>query len=89
MNLIDKIDGKIGGKPAVAGTRISVELILGFASDGMTVDEILESYPHLDKKVVEGVIETGLIARKVLENVEPGEVSWRLFGKPLHLDFDH
>ena len=35
------------GKPAVKGTRISVELILGWLANGWTHEMILESYPHL------------------------------------------
>lgn len=35
------------GKPAVKGTRISVELILGWLAQGWTQDMILESYPQL------------------------------------------
>jgi uncharacterized protein (DUF433 family) len=35
------------GKPAVKGTRISVELILGWLASGWTHEMILESYPQL------------------------------------------
>ncbi len=35
------------GKPCIRGTRIWVSLILDFLANGMTVDEILEEYPHL------------------------------------------
>ena len=38
------------GKPVVKGTRITVELILRKLSGGMTVDQILGSYPHLSKE---------------------------------------
>ena len=38
------------GKPVVKGTRITVELILRKLSEGMTVDQILGSYPHLSKE---------------------------------------
>ena len=34
----------LGGKPVVAGTRISVEHILGLLSHGMSETEIVESY---------------------------------------------
>lgn len=40
----------LGGKPIIAGTRISVELILSILSSGMTIEEILEEYPHLTKE---------------------------------------
>lgn len=35
------------GKPSVKGTRISVELILGWLANGWTHETILESYPQL------------------------------------------
>jgi uncharacterized protein (DUF433 family) len=37
----------LGGKPVVAGTRISVEHILGLLAHGMSEAEIAESYPLL------------------------------------------
>ena len=37
----------LAGKPAVRGTRISVELILGHLAAGWPEAEILESYPGL------------------------------------------
>jgi len=35
------------GKPTIAGTRISVELILEKLGAGDTVEELLSDYPHL------------------------------------------
>jgi uncharacterized protein (DUF433 family) len=35
------------GKPVVKGTRISVELILGWLANGWTYEQVLESYPHI------------------------------------------
>ena len=37
------------GKPVVAGTRITVELILERLSAGETVDEIQEAHPRLTR----------------------------------------
>jgi uncharacterized protein (DUF433 family) len=33
------------GKPSVKGTRLSVELILGWLAQGWTIDELPKSYP--------------------------------------------
>ena len=38
------------GKPVVAGTRITVELILEKLSAGETVDQIMEAHPRLTKE---------------------------------------
>ena len=35
------------GKPVIAGTRITVELILRKLAGGMTVSEIIADHPHL------------------------------------------
>ena len=35
------------GKPAIKGTRISVELVLGWLAQGWTHEMVLESYPHI------------------------------------------
>lgn len=35
------------GKPIIKGTRISVELILGWLANGWTFEQVLESYPHI------------------------------------------
>lgn len=40
------------GKPVIAGTRITVELILEKLSAGETVEDILVSHPHLTREGV-------------------------------------
>jgi uncharacterized protein (DUF433 family) len=36
-----------GGKPCVAGTRITVRTLLGMLAGGYTVERILQAYPEL------------------------------------------
>jgi uncharacterized protein (DUF433 family) len=40
------------GKPIIKGTRISVEFILDRTADGWSLDDILQSYPHLTREDV-------------------------------------
>lgn len=45
------------GKPVIKGTRIPVDLILEKLAAGETVEDILNSYPHLDRKQVLACLE--------------------------------
>jgi len=40
------------GKPIVAGTRITVELILEKLASGETIENILEAHPRLTKEAI-------------------------------------
>lgn len=40
------------GKPVIAGTRITVELILEKLAAGETIEQILDAHPCLTKKAV-------------------------------------
>ena len=44
---VEKVPGICGGRAVIAGTRIRVSIILGCSRLGMTVEEIIQSYPHL------------------------------------------
>lgn len=46
-DLIQSDPAVLMGKPVVAGTRITVELILEKLSAGETVDQMLEAHPRL------------------------------------------
>ena len=46
----------LGGKPCIAGTRISVELILGQLSLGATIDYLLDQYPQITREQVYAVL---------------------------------
>jgi len=51
------------GKPVVAGTRITVELILQKLANGETIEQLLEAHPRLTK---EGVLAALDFAGQVL-----------------------
>lgn len=58
----------LGGKPAIYGTRISVELIMNFLSAGESVDEILLDYPELKRREILAAID---YAAKLVTKVKP------------------
>ncbi|MBU0574490.1 MAG: DUF433 domain-containing protein [Candidatus Margulisbacteria bacterium] len=56
--------GILGGKPIIKGTRITVPFILNLIRHGMTVDQIIDEYPRLEKEDIfaalgyaEGILE--------------------------------
>jgi uncharacterized protein (DUF433 family) len=44
------------GKPVVAGTRITVELILEKLAAGETVEQLLDSHPRLTKESISAAL---------------------------------
>jgi len=44
------------GKPVIAGTRITVELILEKLAAGETIEQILEAHPHLTRVAVQAAL---------------------------------
>ena len=59
----------LAGKPCIAGTRISVELILAELSAGRTANDLLQAYPHLDRQDVYAALDH---ARKVMRSRHVG-----------------
>ena len=52
------------GKPVIAGTRLTVEYVLGLFAHGATIEDVLEEYEHL---TVEDIQACFLFASKSLE----------------------
>jgi uncharacterized protein (DUF433 family) len=48
--------GVMMGKPVIAGTRITVELILGKLAAGETVEQVLEAHPRLNEEAVRAAL---------------------------------
>jgi uncharacterized protein (DUF433 family) len=44
------------GKPVVAGTRITVELILEKLSAGETTEQLLEAHPRLTREAIQAAL---------------------------------
>jgi uncharacterized protein (DUF433 family) len=49
---ISRDPGILGGKPVIAGTRISVDIILELLSSGMSAKDIVRQYPQLTEEFV-------------------------------------
>jgi len=52
MSFKDRITiepGKRGGKPCIRGLRITVYDILEYLASGMSIEEILDDFPFLEK----------------------------------------
>lgn len=57
--LLDQIERNprvMMGKPVIKGTRIPVELILRKLSEGATLEELLDAYPHLSREDVRAAL---------------------------------
>ena len=48
--------GILGGKPVVRGTRVSVELILEYLSEGGSVADIIDGYPSLNEDDIRAAV---------------------------------
>lgn len=53
MNYHERITitpGKRGGKPCIRGLRITVYDVLDFLASGLSVEEIVEDFPELERE---------------------------------------
>jgi uncharacterized protein (DUF433 family) len=46
----------LGGKPRVAGTRISIAFLLESLAAGMTIHDLVRAYPTLTEESVRGAL---------------------------------
>jgi uncharacterized protein (DUF433 family) len=51
--------GKCFGKPCIRGHRIWVSLILDALADGMTMEDVIENYPDLEREDILACIAYG------------------------------
>jgi uncharacterized protein (DUF433 family) len=62
------------GKPCIRGHRIWVSLILDFLASGMTLEELLEEYPRIEREDVLACIAYGAeLARDYYVEIPLGE----------------
>jgi len=50
------------GKPTVRGLRVPVQTILELLASGMTLDEVLDDYPYLEREDLLTALEYGAAA---------------------------
>lgn len=64
----------LGGKPHVAGTRLSVEFILELFASGATKEEVTKSYPQLTEEAVEEALKYAAqsVKNEILLDVKVG-----------------
>lgn len=67
----------LSGKPVIAGTRISVELIMNFLASGMSVEDILKEYTELKKSEVIAAIDyaSKLVSKAKSNKLRDNEIS--------------
>lgn len=59
LNLLNRITVNprvLLGKPIIRGLRISVDQILKALAGGVTVDELLQDYPELEKEDIQAAL---------------------------------
>ncbi len=61
--LIVSDPGILGGAPCFRGTRVPVAVLFDNLADGLTIDQVLEAWPSLDRAAVLAVL--ALAAQKV------------------------
>jgi uncharacterized protein (DUF433 family) len=64
--LIERIPGKVSGRPIVRGTRILPDAIVGSYDLGETIEELREGFPSLSVDQIKRLIEFAHAQRGVI-----------------------
>lgn len=56
MEMITHNPKILGGKPIIAGTRMSVEVLLEFLAGGMEIKDALKEFPFLTREQIEAAL---------------------------------
>jgi uncharacterized protein (DUF433 family) len=60
---ITQTPGVMGGKACIRGMRVTVGMIVGQIGAGVTIDELLEDYPYLEREdILQAVSYAGWLA---------------------------
>jgi uncharacterized protein (DUF433 family) len=55
-DLVERVPGKVSGRPVVKGTRIFPDTIVNSFMLGDSVEELMEGFPSLSRDQIEGLI---------------------------------
>jgi uncharacterized protein (DUF433 family) len=55
--LVVSMPGVMNGRPVFRNTRVPVEVLFENLADGLSLDEILDAYPTLDRNDIVAVLE--------------------------------
>ena len=64
-NVIVRDPEILGGRPVFRGTRVPVEVLFENLEDGLSINEIIEAYPSLNKEDVIACLEGACAKLKV------------------------
>ena len=64
----------LGGKPIIKGTRIPVALIYELIGLNYSINQILEEYPHLNKKIILALLEIGKETNENLSKINLDDI---------------
>ena len=77
MSRLDRITSESSichGQPTIRGLRYPVETLLELLASGMTIDEVLEDYPDLERDDLLAALEFGALASGMRRVVPLGAV---------------
>ena len=57
-DIVTRTPGLMGGRPVLRGTRVPVETLFEHLADGMSIEEILDEWPSLDREDVVTLLRT-------------------------------
>jgi uncharacterized protein (DUF433 family) len=67
MDKLDRItqDAQVmAGRPCIRGMRVTVNMIVGQIASGVTIDDLLEDYPYLERDDIQQALLFAVQARK-------------------------
>lgn len=67
MDKLDRITQNaqvMAGRPCIRGMRVTVNMIVGQIASGVTIEDLLEDYPYLERDDIQQALRFATQARK-------------------------